>query len=112
MEIAPNSNVPLLCEKDENDPDADKYGKKKKNSERLTTWSALLVLVYLLLTFCFAAYMDSRLPDPLNSEDAGSNPGRFIEERARNSLRRITSVGARPAGSYENEVLPFHKFQT
>jgi len=34
-----------------------------------------------------------------------TNPDRFIEERARKTLRALTSVGARPAGSYENEVL-------
>ena len=37
--------------------------------------------------------------------DAKLHPDRFIEERARKSLRALTSVGARPAGSYENEVL-------
>ena len=36
--------------------------------------------------------------------DAKLHPDRFIEERARKSLRALTSVGARPAGSYENEV--------
>ena len=37
--------------------------------------------------------------------DSASNPDRFIEERARDHLRQLTSVGPRPAGSYENEVL-------
>ena len=31
--------------------------------------------------------------------------GRFVEERARGHLKQLTSVGSRPAGSYENEVL-------
>ena len=49
--------------------------------------------------------MDTRLPDPLVLKDSHLHPDRFIEERARRSLRALTSVGARPAGSYENEVL-------
>ena len=49
--------------------------------------------------------MDIRLPDPLRLTDVPTHPDRFIEERARRSLRALTSVGARPAGSYENEVL-------
>ena len=49
--------------------------------------------------------MDTRLPDPLVLKDSHLRPDRFIEERARRSLRALTSVGARPAGSYENEVL-------
>ena len=87
---------------EDEDADANKY--KKKTSEKLSTWSALLVLVYLLVIFGFALYMDSRLPEPLGYNDVADNPGRFIEERARSSLKRLTSVGARPAGSYENEV--------
>ena len=93
---------PKKIEADDQDPDANKY--KKKKSEKLSTWSALLVLAYLMLIFGFAIYMDSRLPEPLGYNDAAANPGRFIEERARGSLKRLTSVGARPAGSYENEV--------
>ena len=49
--------------------------------------------------------MDKRLPDALTLKDVSTHPDRFIEERARRSLRALTSVGARPAGSYENEVL-------
>ena len=49
--------------------------------------------------------MDQRLPQPLTFKDAQTHPDRFIEERARTSLKKITSVGPRPAGSYENEVL-------
>ena len=49
--------------------------------------------------------MDQRLPPAVSVKEAELQPGRFIEERARNSLRKLTSVGARPTGSYENEVL-------
>ncbi len=44
--------------------------------------------------------MDQRLPVPLTLQDAAGKPDRFIEERARNSLKKLTSVGARPAGNY------------
>lgn len=49
--------------------------------------------------------MDGRLPKPLTLADAVIHPDKFIEERARDHLRQLTSVGPRPAGSYENEVL-------
>ena len=55
--------------------------------------------------FCLVILMDNRLPEPLRVADISTQPDRFIEERARRSLRALTSVGARPAGSYENEVL-------
>ena len=80
------------------DPDSNKY--KKKKSDKLSTWAALAILAYLLAIFGLVMYMDSRLPDPLGYKDLADSPGRFIEERARSSLKRITSVGARPAGRY------------
>jgi hypothetical protein len=58
-----------------------------------------------LAIFFLVILMDRRLPDPLSVRDAAGRPDDFIEERARRSLRALTSVGARPAGSYENEVL-------
>ena len=42
---------------------------------------------------------------PFFVSDFALHPDRFIEERARDHLRQLTSVGPRPAGSYENEVL-------
>ena len=84
------------------DPDDNKY---KKETRRLPGWSALVVLVFLLSIFTLVWAMDSRLPRPLTVSDLTSNPEAFIEERARRSLQSLTSIGARPAGSYENEVL-------
>ena len=85
------------------DPDENKY--KKKQAEKLSTWYSLFILVYLAVLFFFVVYMDQRLPPAVSVKEAELQPGRFIEERARNSLRKLTSVGARPTGSYENEVL-------
>jgi len=85
------------------DHDESKY---KKTSKLLTTWLSLVVLGWFLAVFLLVLYMDRRLPDALTLKDAPSLPQEtFIEERARLSLRALTSVGARPAGSYENEVL-------
>lgn len=49
--------------------------------------------------------MVQRLPPAITLKELELHPGRFIGERARNYLRKITSFGARPTGSYENEVL-------
>ena len=84
------------------DPDDNKY---KKETRRLPTWTGLVVLVFLVSVFLLVWAMDSRLPRPLSLSDLPTNPCSFIEERARRSLRALTSIGARPAGSYENEVL-------
>ena len=88
---------------DQNDPDENKY--KKKKAEKISTWWSLFILIYLGIIFIFVAHMDQRLPPAINIKESELHPDRFIEERARNHLRKLTSVGARPTGSYENEVL-------
>ena len=74
-------------------------------SERLSTWLSVVVLLYCFAIFGLVLLMDGRLPRPLTLADANVHNDRFIEERARDHLRQLTSVGPRPAGSYENEVL-------
>ena len=49
--------------------------------------------------------LDSRLPRALTVSDIPDHPEAFIEERARKTLQSLTSIGARPSGSYENEIL-------
>lgn len=85
------------------DPDENKY--KGKETLMLSTWMALVVLAWLLGVFTLVILMDRRLPAPLTLADLPQHPHSFIEERARKSLRAITALGARPSGSYENEVL-------
>ncbi|XP_023345863.1 endoplasmic reticulum metallopeptidase 1 isoform X2 [Eurytemora carolleeae] len=92
----------LLDAKKAKDVDENKY---KKEENKLNTWHALVIGSWCLCVFFLVVYMDQRLPDPLTLRDTTTNPDRFIEERARKTLRALTSVGARPAGSYENEVL-------
>lgn len=48
--------------------------------------------------------VDHRFPVPVSLNEASSNPGSFIGERAYKHLERLTSIGPRVAGSYENEV--------
>lgn len=84
------------------DQDDNKY---KKDEKKLSTWLSVVVGLWCLAIFLLVILMDQRLPNPLTVSDAAGRPTDFIEERARRSLRALTSVGARPAGSYENEVL-------
>lgn len=90
--------------KKETDDDDNKY-KKKKGTEKLSTLLAFVIVFFCTAVFSLVLYMDGRLPKPLTLSDIPQNPDTFIEDRARDMLRRLTSVGARPAGSYENEVL-------
>lgn len=48
--------------------------------------------------------VDHRFPAPVYIDQASSHPGSFIGERAYKHLERLTSIGPRVAGSYENEV--------
>ena len=84
------------------DPDDNKY---RKETRRLPAWTPLVVVTFLVSIFLLVWLMDSRLPTALTLSDIPTHPETFIEERARRSLRALTSIGARPTGSYENEVL-------
>ena len=84
------------------DPDDNKY---KKETRKLPGWSSLLVLAVLVSVFTVVWVLDSRLPRALTVADIPDQPEAFIEERARKTLQALTSIGARPSGSYENEVL-------
>ena len=97
-----DSSPPAVEHKASQDPDDNKY---KKETRRLPTWTSIIVLLYLVSVFMLVVTMDRRLPTALTINDLPNNPERFIEERSRRVLRALTSIGARPAGSYENEVL-------
>ena len=96
----------LRQQKEENgfsqDADENKY---RKDTRKLTTWMAVVVLGWLLGLFVLVVVMDRKLPTALTIADLPDHPDSFIEERARHQLRSLTSIGARPTGSYENEVL-------
>ena len=91
-------------------PDADE-NKYRKETRKLTTWMAVVVLGWLLGLFVLVVMMDRRLPTALTIADLPNHSDSFIEERARHHLRSLTSIGARPTGSYENEVLAVQLLQ-
>jgi len=62
---------------------------------------ALIVLSLCFSIFFLVVYMDQNLPIPLTLHDVSKHPERFIEERARNALKKLTSVGPRPAGFWQ-----------
>ena len=103
---------PQLKQRGENglsqDADENKY---RKETHKLTTWMAVIVLGWLLGLFLLVVLMDRRLPSALTIADLPDHPDSFIEERARHQLRSLTSIGARPTGSYENEVLAVQLLQ-
>jgi len=84
------------------DPDDNKY---TKDTKKLSTWIALAILLWLIGVFFLVLLLDRRLPSALTLADRADHPDSFIEERARVTLQALTSIGPRPAGSYENEVL-------
>ena len=107
-----DEDAPQLMRNGENglsqDADENKY---RKESRKLSTWMGLVVLGWLLSLFVLVVVMDRRLPTALTIADLAVHPDSFIEERARHQLRSLTSIGARPTGSYENEVLAVHPLQ-
>ncbi|ODM91515.1 Endoplasmic reticulum metallopeptidase 1 [Orchesella cincta] len=82
-----------------------KRGTRYKRDEEPPVTSLVLVLAFVLAIFFFVRYVDYKLPTPLTASDISDNPSSFIEERARNDLKTLTSMGPRVSGSHENDVL-------
>lgn len=57
-----------------------------------------------ILLLGISTLSDHRLPSAILLKDTSSHPGAFIGERAYKHLERLTSIGPRVAGSYENEI--------
>ena len=93
--------------RDEDDPDDNKYKTKKKASVKLPTWYSLIILTYCFCVFGLVWHMDGRLPTPMTKADLAEFPESFIEERARDYLKKLTSVGARPAGNEKDCKIKF-----
>lgn len=70
----------------------------------------IAMLCFLVLVHTIIVEMEKRLPTPLLIEDEPLHPGRFIAERAKNHVLNLTSLGPRPTGSFENEVLAINFF--
>lgn len=58
------------------------------------------VVIYTIL-----ALLEKNLPEPVMMSNEHNHPDRFVAERARNNLINLTSMGPRPVGSKENEIL-------
>ncbi|KAK6617317.1 hypothetical protein RUM44_005648 [Polyplax serrata] len=63
-----------------------------------------ILFAFLILLRLFYIY-ENVLPTQITLQAAKNNPDSFIGERAELQLKRITSLGTRVVGSYENEVL-------
>lgn len=74
------------------------------------SWKFPIVPCLLSLAVGFGVLMgiamiaDTSLPVPVLLQEAPERPGSFIGERAYKHLERLTSIGPRVTGSYENEV--------
>uniref|UniRef100_A0A1B0DAB8 Peptidase M28 domain-containing protein n=1 Tax=Phlebotomus papatasi TaxID=29031 RepID=A0A1B0DAB8_PHLPP len=63
------------------------------------------VVALMFTTFLIVTVLERRLPRGLRVEDEPGHPESFIAEHAMASLTRLTDIGPRVTGSYENEVL-------
>ncbi|CAL8109253.1 unnamed protein product [Orchesella dallaii] len=80
-------------------------GTRYKRDEEPPVTALVLVLAFVLAIFFFVRHVDYKLPTPLTVNDISENPSSFIEERARNDLKTLTSMGSRVSGSHENDIL-------
>ncbi|XP_021931492.1 endoplasmic reticulum metallopeptidase 1-like [Zootermopsis nevadensis] len=90
------------------------HGARRKSRKYLLptpTSHFIAVLCFLVFIFVAIELVERKLPTPLRLVDAPSNPGKFIAERAMNHLMRLTDIGPRTTGSYENEVLAIKFFE-
>ena len=65
-------------------------------------WTFFLILILYLFSLYISFKASRSVPAPKTS--MGSSVSEFVEEKARQHLDAITSLGPRPAGSYANEI--------
>ncbi|GIY10674.1 endoplasmic reticulum metallopeptidase 1 [Caerostris extrusa] len=83
---------------------------KKKSLPLFRSWTWFLIFFTYLSIFVFVLYCDLiRFPSPVSVDSlkqSGEARGlQFSEERARNFVVELSSIGPKPTGSYENEVI-------
>lgn len=78
---------------------------KPSNVSAPTSYIFFFLLFYSLIFYLQCYLENHHLPTPLMLDDLKSHPGEFIAERAMERLVKLTNIGPRVAGSYENEVL-------
>lgn len=65
-------------------------------------WTFFLILILYLFSLYISFIASRSVPAPKTSME--SSVSEFVEEKARQHLDAITSLGPRPAGSYANEI--------
>lgn len=65
----------------------------------------LLCIVISVAVYTVLAILEKNLPEPVTISNEHNYPDRFVAERARNHLVKLTSMGSRTVGSKENEIL-------
>ncbi|XP_050423361.1 endoplasmic reticulum metallopeptidase 1-like [Adelges cooleyi] len=79
-----------------------------KNQKYFSTLNTTLTaLCILILLNAFVYYMDNRLPEVENLNSASG----FVVKRAMATLSKLSDIGPRPVGSFENENLAFNALQ-
>lgn len=89
------------------------YGTRKKTNKYILPIPTLYLvglLGFLVSIFFITVFVESQLPTPLHVSEAPLYPDRFISERAMKHLIRLTDIGPRTTGSYENEVVAIKFF--
>lgn len=80
-----------------------KYHEKKINYP-LSDSLLLFTLILIVTTFVAVIVIDKKLPYAIKETEEWKYPNRFIAERSRNFLVKLTDLGPRLAGSDVNEV--------
>lgn len=78
----------------------------KENVHNIAEYWTIVLLLFVFLIGCYTRYnYRDNLPKALGNNDLLNKPTRFIAERAWKDLEILTNFGAKPTGSYNNEVL-------
>lgn len=78
---------------------------KPNNETAPSSYVFIFLLLYTLMFYTHNYLENHHLPTPLLHKDIENHPNEFIAERAMDRLVKLTDIGPRVAGSYENEVL-------
>lgn len=78
---------------------------KKTQSLSAAPFHFLLCIALSVAVYTILALLEKNLPEPVTISNEHHYPDRFVAERARNHLVNLTSMGPRPVGSKENEIL-------
>lgn len=85
-------------------PDEPAYSHKQRSGpvSNVFGFAAVSLFIFMLR---LADIINTTLPDQVAIKEELYEPDRFIGERAESHLKRLTEIGTKVVGSYENEVL-------